>query len=355
MSAIYDYIGNQIVPVNELDGLDDLRSDRLLIWHDEFKDGLIDKTKWDNLYAYADTRGTFIYPEDINRNIRVGSGLDYFSLKDNPYSNAVRSCPYLHTHGKFEFRYGLIEAKIKFSTEGIYHSTLWTLGANHIKKCFGEDQAWETVGMNFPSCGEIDIAECDNKTVTCGTHYSNAIDGTTKVSSSHPTIVSNGSTDYHIYGCEWTDTQIKIYVDRVLEFTWDISNAELTNYNPFKLPHYLIMNCVPTLSTVPSWDEMHTLVDWVRVYAPVGVTEFINETAIALNLSSVSVAVGGKEFLTCSFIPSNPSDQTIIWQSMNENICTCYGGKVVGVASGVTFVKATSKHGYVALCKVTVS
>jgi uncharacterized protein YjdB len=93
----------------------------------------------------------------------------------------------------------------------------------------------------------------------------------------------------------------------------------------------------------------------VRVYAPVGVTEYVTETAISIP-ETASIAVGDRHWLgTPVFTPENPSDMTIRWESGNEDIVTCYGGMLIGVSAGTTIVKATSKHGCTAFCKVTVA
>lgn len=351
---IFDIGGNKLFPTSELDGLQELRTDRLLVWHDEFNGVEIDPNKWEHGIGERANRPYWMHL-DVRKNVSINGGLlDYYALRDNPKEGFAFSVPYLTTNKKFEFRYGLIEARIKFSSEPVFHSTLWTLGANSQYK-YSPDGMEQSVGMNFPSCGEIDMAECDNGVVVCTKHYSNAIDGTTVVSS--PGIrLTTDAANWHIYGLEWTDTEIRSYVDRVLIGTWSISSATLANgYNPFKLPHYLILNSIPTIKNTPVWDEMHTLVDWVRVYAPEGVTEIIEETAISLDYQSLTLGVGDVAFLTPSLTPANTSDMTIQWISMNEDICTCYAGKVKGVAAGTTFVKAISKNGYYALCKVQVN
>ena len=210
--------------------------------------------------------------------------------------------------------------------------------------------------MLFPSCGEIDIAEYDNGTVGAVMHWSQSgFDTETYTSGGSVASLTETPTDWHIYSCEWTDSAITFYVDGVQKGTWSTSNGAVDGWNPFVHPHFLVLNCVPFLSGTPSWDVAETLVKWVRVYAPVGVTEYITETAISIP-ASLSITVGERSWLgTPVFTPANPSDMTIKWESMNPDICTCYGGMVIGVSEGTTFVKATSKHGCYSLCKVTVS
>jgi len=355
--GVYDVYGNSLIGEDEQE-LEDLLPNRLLVWHDEFDKHGIDRAKWKPVYGYRDSCGTFIYPEDADRNSSSGDGLSFYATKDHPLSNAVYSCPFLDTNNLFEFRYGRFEAKIKFPSVNAHHSTFWTLGANNERICTSESEPYDaTRGVLFPSCGEIDVAEFDNGTVGARTHWSQTGFDTAGTSMQGGNIASLTSTptDWHIYSCEWTETSVTFYVDGVQKGTWATSNGVVNGWNPFQHPHFLILNCVPYLNGTPSWDIAETQVAWVRVYAPVGVTEYIKETAISIP-SSLSVSVGERSWLgTPTFTPENPSDMTIKWESFNEDICTCYGGMVIGVSSGTTFVKATSKHGCFALCKVTVS
>lgn len=356
---IYDGEGNEItLNGDETSELEDLLTDRLLIWHDEFNGDGIDLTKWRAVYGLRDSYGTFIYPKDVNKNTSVNKGLSYYALKDNPNENAVYSCPFLDTNNLFEFRYGRIEAKIKFPSTTPHHTTFWTLGANNDRLSISESEPFDSnVGVKFPSCGEIDIAEFDNGTVGARTHWdTSGFDaGGTSAQGGNVASLTNTPTDWHIYSAEWTESTITFYVDGVQKGTWNTSNGAVGGWNPFHHPHYIILNCVPYLTGSPTWDVAETQVKWVRVYAPVGVTEYITETAISIP-STLSIAVDERSWLgTPTFTPANPSDMTIRWESMNEDICTCYGGMVIGKSAGTTFVKATSKHGCYALCKVTVS
>ena len=128
----------------------------------------------------------------------------------------------------------------------------------------------------------------------------------------------------------------------------------MNGWNPFQHPHYLILNCIVALSGTPEWEIAETNVKWVRVYAPVGVTERVVETAISIP-ASASIAVNERHYLEPTFTPANPSDMTLKWESYNPDIATCYGGMVIGVSAGTAIIKVTTRHNCVAFCKVTVS
>lgn len=357
MNKIFDYLGNVIIPESELDGLDDLLENRLLIWHDEFVGPSIDTAKWQNVAGAGVANNNMRYAKDINLVASVSNGLKYKAIKDNPnvQNGIAYSTPFIYTSGLFEFQYGRIEAKIKFPNVTPHHTTFWTLGANSARLYTGEYTPWQDIGVKFPSCGEIDIAEFDNGTVGGRMHWaSNGFDGTTYASGGDVQSLTSTPTDWHIYSAEWTDTKIDFYVDGVLKGTWNTSNAVVNGWNPFNHPHYIILNCIVALSGTPSWDVAQTEVAWVRVYAPENVTEYIMETAVTIDATK-ALSIGESKWLEPIFTPLVPSDMTLQWKSHNDSIVTCYCGMLTGVSAGTTYVQCTTKHGHEALCKVTVT
>lgn len=359
MGKVYDVNGNIIVSQDgEIKDLEDLLPNRLLIWHDEFDKG-IDPEKWSHIYGKATSNQNMCYAKNIDRVIGFGNGLKYRTIKDypNPSGGINYSSAFLWTNNLFEFKYGRIEAKMKFPSVSPHHSTFWTLGANNDRLPTGEFTPWDgDVGVKFASCGEIDIAEFDNGAVGARTHWSNGGFDTVNTYQTGGNVASltNTPTDWHIYSCEWTESAITFYVDGVQKGTWNTSNATVNGWNPFRHPHYLILNSIVNLTGTPTWDIAETQVKWVRVYAPVGTEEYITETGISID-ATASISVGERKWLEPTFTPSLPSDMTVKWLSHNEDIVTCYGGMLIGKSAGTTYVQAESKHGYVALCKVTVS
>jgi len=354
--AVYDVNGNVICSGSgdDLSGLEDLLSDRLLIWHDEFTKPTLDESKWGNVYG--NYRGYNWNSKDIMRNIASGKGMSFWAAKDYPNAVSDFSGAYICTREKFECRYGRIEAKMRFPSANPHHTTFWTLGACGAVKSMGEESLYDdTVGVKFPSCGEIDIAEFDNGTVGARMHWSGQGFDTDQYSSGgNVASLISTPTSWHIYSCEWTESAITFYVDGVQKGTWSTSNATVNGWNPFNHPQYLIFDCISALSGTINWDVAKTDVAWVRVYAPVGVTEYIDETAISIP-STLSISVGQRSWLEPTFTPTNPSDMTLKWESGNETICTCYGGMVIGVSAGTTVVSVKTRHGLTAFCKVTVS
>lgn len=357
MGKVYDYLGNVVLPELDIEGLEDLLPNRLLVWHDEFKGSKIDTSKWRMVNGRFSGDLTRCYTDDAEMVSEVSAGLKYRAIKDNPADGVLYSCPYLFTKDKFEFQYGRIEAKIKFPSSIAHHSTFWTLGACSDRKNsdlltvpFDND-----LGVAFPSCGEIDIAEFDNNTVGGRLHWSsNGFDTSAYASGGDIASLTATPNEWHIYAAEWTASSIEFYVDGAKKGTWSTSSATVNGWNPFLHPHYLILNCITALSGNLNWDVMETGVAWVRVYAPVGVTAYIPETGISID-ATANISVHERKWLAPTFTPAIPSDMTLIWLSHNENIVTCYGGMLEGVSAGTTYVQCTTKSGLTALCKVTVS
>lgn len=354
MPGIYDKNNHEIRVTGNLEGL---IADRLLIWHDEFDTKNIDEKKWSNQYGRYWTGMNWNSP-DIMRNMVTGNGASYFTTKDNPKDNVNFSSILIHTAGKFEFKYGRLEAKMRFPNKSPHHSTFWTLGTAYQLRSIGEDSTMGYGGLTPPSAGEIDIAEFNNGTVGFRAHYSNAFDNNVFVTMGNISDLTPTPTDWHVYAIEWDENSIKSYVDDVLKSTVPIESTEYSNgFNPFKAPHYIILNCIPKLPTDEgniTWDVAQTDVKWVRVYAPVGVSEYVVETALTLP-ETLNIGINEKKYLFPVFTPANPSDATIRWYSYDESVATCYGGIVQGKKAGTVLIKGYTNHGCVAFCKVTVA
>lgn len=352
MPNIYDIEGNILYDdSNSLDGLEDIIPNRLLVWHDEFIGPGLDESKWMNVYSMS-------YVKDTRLATTVNNGLQFIAIRDNRKNGNIDiSSPELFTRGKFEFKYGRIEAKIKFPSKSPYHSTFWTLGACFDRMSIEEGVTYdETRGVLFPSCGEIDIAEFDNGSVGARTHYSSvgfdSSEGNTQGGNIEP--LTSTPTQWHIYAAEWTETSVTFFVDGVQKSTWNTSNSLRNGWNPFNHPHFIILNCISALTGTPSWDICETDVKWIRVYAPEGVTEYIKETAVSIS-EFVEIDIGDRKWLEPIFTPITPSDMTLTWISHNDDIVTCHGGMLIGVSAGQTYVQCITKHGCKAYCKVTVN
>jgi len=102
----------------------------------------------------------------------------------------------------------------------------WMLGKNI------NDSGW-----NWPKCGEIDILEhIDNSKYLNGTiHWDN---------NGH---VSNGTTilcdvtKFHVYGLEWDENSIKLFLDGTKYLEQSIAN-NVSSTDEFHLPFFILLN-----------------------------------------------------------------------------------------------------------------
>lgn len=227
-----------------------------LIFSDEFNtNGAPDPAKWGyDIGNGTDGWGNQEKQYYTNRldNAVVQNGVLRIVLKKENFSGFNYTSARLLTANKFSFKYGIVEARAKLPAGGGTWPAIWSLGAN--------------IGsVGWPACGEIDIMEHKGNDLNriFGTlHYPGRSGGSADGSSR---IISNASTEFHLYKVEWTAAAIKIYVDDVLYHTVANSNAIPFNHNFF-----LIMNVAMggTFGGAidPNVTEAAMEVDYIRVY-----------------------------------------------------------------------------------------
>ncbi len=175
-----------------------------LVWSDEFNGAsdAPDSAKWtydlggggwgnNEVQTYTDTR----------TNSYVSNGtLKIKALK----SGSTWTSAQLKTQGKYSWKQGYIEARIKLPAGNGVWPAFWMLGNN-----IG------TVG--WPKCGEIDVMEYSPGTsgvnkVFGTVHYPDN-NGNRLFTSLGEKIDSTVTTAFHTYGVKWTSTEITLYID----------------------------------------------------------------------------------------------------------------------------------------------
>lgn len=164
--------------------------------------------------------------------------------------------------------YGRFEVRAKIPVSGGAWPAIWTLGS----------------GMEWPSCGEIDIMEYYR--IKGVPHIlANAAWGTDRqwnakwkskaIPFTHFTDKDPAWADkFHIWRMDWDETAIKIYLDD--ELLNEIPLSETVNgtigggTNPFRKPQYLLLNLALGGINGGEIDDkgipMRYEVDYVRVY-----------------------------------------------------------------------------------------
>lgn len=227
-----------------------------LYWADEFNtDGIPDPASW----GYDTGNGSggwgnseLEYYTNRTQNIVVQGGMLRITAMKENYSGQAYTSARLVSTGKIAFTYGKVEMRAMLPAGVGTWPALWMLGANYT-----------TAG--WPACGEMDIMEQKGSELNkiYGTlHYPGHSGGN---GNGATVMISNTSTQFHIYGMEWTPAAVKLSVDGVV-FQTVVNSADL----PFNHDFFFIFNVAMGGSFAgpvdPNFTSASMLVDYVRVY-----------------------------------------------------------------------------------------
>ncbi len=258
---------------------------RELVFSDEFDADTIDSTIWrfdTDSSANQAGWGNNELQWYTDKNAYTQDGALVIEAKYETMGGKQYTSSRLHTHGNLTVHYGIIAARIKLpendsgQTDASAWPAFWTLGVNF--NGWGHDTFGGTVA--WPHSGEIDIMESNYKdfgyTRTLSTvHWGNGNQkglGTPAYYGGN-TSLQDGTSQYHVYAVEWTEKEMKFYLDYELFHTHNILNPD-TNQEEFTRPHFLLLNVAVGSATTPFIGGMpdssrypqKMYVDWVRVY-----------------------------------------------------------------------------------------
>lgn len=224
-----------------------------LVWSEEFNyNGVPDPAKW----GYDLGAGGWGNAELQNYTSRIeNSVVSNGTLKINAIKENLNNSPYtsarLLTKDKFAFKYGKVEVRAKVPAGVGTWAAAWMLGSNI-----------STAG--WPACGEIDIMEHLGREINkvYGTlHYPGRFGGS---ADGNTRMITNATTEFHIYSLDWTAAFIKIYVDGLLVHS--VSNPHAA----FNQNFFIILNLAMGGNFGGPVDPAVTggtmEVDYVRVY-----------------------------------------------------------------------------------------
>lgn len=244
-----------------------------LVWNDEFDGAQLDPETW--FFATGDGSEKGLPPGWGNNELQyylpdnaqlVNGVLEITARRESANSYNFTSGR-INTQDRFAFKYGRIEASIKFpSGQGLWPA-FWMLSQN---SPYGE----------WAATGEIDIVEAVNLDGTGGNeifatiHFGGAASaGQNTSTETRYTPSFDVTEDFHTYAFEWDEFEMRWYVDGTLykeENSW--SSAAAPYPAPFDQPFHVLFNVAvggnfpgsPNGSTpLPATME----VDWVRVYS----------------------------------------------------------------------------------------
>ncbi len=234
--------------VNNLNGV---------VWSTDFGgSSVIDPNTWTYDVGGAGWgNGQLEYDTAQHQNTYITNGnLVIEADRTNYWGNSFTSARML-TQGRFAFKYGNLEARIKIpnTANGLWPA-FWMMGNN-------------SGAIVWPDCGEVDIAEMgaaagitsniQQELIDCAIHYSD-----TNGNAVNARWLAHGpgrpvTQDYHLYQMSWTPTNITFSLDNVPFGSWDITNIPM-----FQQPMFLILNIA-----IGGYDPSYT-----GVYSPGAVT-----------------------------------------------------------------------------------
>ena len=228
-----------------------------ILWSDEFEGDVIDSSIW----TYDTGGGGFGNGQFENNTARhensyiQNGSLVIEARRENYLGNQFTSARML-TQGRFAFKYGDLEARIKLpnTANGLWPA-FWMMGNN-------------AGAILWPGCGELDIVEMGSKAgidqglqqklINCAVHYSNTTNGYSNYVA-WDTAPVDLTLDYHLYKLSWTPTDITFYLDGVAIGFLDIT---ADYFSEFHQPMFPILNIA-----VGGYNPSYT-----GVYSPAGVT-----------------------------------------------------------------------------------
>ena len=357
-------IGNIVITVTteyvssgeDTSNLDGILKDRLLVWHDEFDDDTLDTTKW--RYATHNSGGSEQQAYTIGRteNVRLeNSNLILEAKKDGYVSNWAWSSGRIDTSGLAGFKYGRLEAKLKYDVVSGAFPAFWTIGTCAYYPT-GENVVGvkKSLGTQWAQNGEIDMFEGrgTNAEIAQGGWY-NQDDGKGNLQMMFGSKNIDAS-QYHVYAIEWTDTTIIAYIDGV-----ETGRKNISDVKSWHRPMYIILNmAVGSTGGYPADDctSMKMAVDWVRVYAPTSVTAKEEVQSITLTQNNLSFNVGDDPIdVYYSVNPSTAWDNNVNYESSDPSVATAYGSRITPVGTGSCKITARATNGVTATINVTVA
>ncbi len=248
--------GKYVGLTDTLDEGDKTHGKYKLIFSEEFNAEKINKNVWTHEYGYIANNELQCY-NDREKNSYMDSDCLVIEAHKEEMNGFAYTSARLNTKGKFSFKYGYVEMRaILPDGQGIWPA-FWMMG---------ESYSW-------PACGEIDIMEKIG-----GSGREDTVHGTVHWGTSNPynhmqyglSTVSKEdlSEGFHTYAVEWTENEIKWFLDGRQFCVIDISGDQ---FSMFKQEFYILINLAvggdwPGSPNATTKFPQQYIIDYIRVY-----------------------------------------------------------------------------------------
>lgn len=242
-----------------------------LVWSDEFSiPGKPDSLRWTYERGFVRNKELQWYQPD---NARVENGRliiegrresvpnpNYVEGSDDWRKNRKRASytsASVTTRGLFSWLYGRLEVRARIVPEVGLWPAIWTLG----------------IEKGWPSNGEVDVMEFYQNTILANVAWGTGGGVWNTQKHPYPEFVAkdpNWASKFHTWVMEWDEESIRLLLDgQILNNTDTTKTLNPDGFNPFRQPHYLILNLAigstggdPGTTRLPTRYE----IDYVRVF-----------------------------------------------------------------------------------------
>ena len=226
-----------------------------VLWLEDFTGGVIDPNTWTyDVGGSGWGNGQFEYDTAQHQNSYITNGNLVIEADVTNYMGNSFTSARMLTQGRFAFKYGNLEARIKVpnTANGLWPA-FWMMGNN-------------SGAIAWPECGELDIMELGSAAGIASNIQQELIDSAIHYADTNNNAVNAAAwltapedltQDYHLYQMSWTPTNLTFSLDNVPFGSWDITDIPM-----FQQPMFLILNLA-----IGGYDPSYT-----GVYSPSAVT-----------------------------------------------------------------------------------
>ena len=272
----YKHSGEEAGYVDGLSLFYESASGSVLVWSDEFDGtGELDPALWGYETGFVRNEELQWYQEDnavredgflvIEGRTEDRPNPDYIPGSSSWKTNRETieyTASSITTEDRFEWQYGHLVVRAKVTNFMGTWPAIWTLGTE----------------CEWPSNGEVDVMENYGGNILANFAWGTDTRWSPNWDSSHWPVedMGEGWVDaFHIWELDWTEDAMTILLDGTILNTVDLNDtvngsAACAGQNPFRQPHYLLLNLALGGSAGGSVDELsfptRYVVDYVRWY-----------------------------------------------------------------------------------------